>query len=407
MSSNAISPLERWADSFRRVLHGHPHYFLIVAIALLALAGIPATTWVTLTVAGLGMGLMIFVMASGMTLSFGLMGVLNLGHGALIAVGAFVGATVVTGSASGHWPMPALAGLAVHLGGAWQWRIGAATLALVAFAIVFVSTRFMHWRILRAIFAVIAAGIVVAALVYVGVLRAFTSDFGLLIPAFLAGAAAGAVVGYVFERVIVRPVYGDHLKQIMVTVGAAIIITQLLKAGWGPSQVPMSRPHLFEGGLSLGHITIERYRLLAGAIGLLVFWGLHRLIQGTRVGLLIRAGVENREMVEAMGYRIRLRFIAVFVGGAALAGLGGVMWGLYQSFVTVQMGQEMLILIIIVIITGGLGSVTGCFYASLLVGLLDNYTLYLFPKVALFTSIALMVGVLMWRPQGLIPVLRH
>jgi len=94
------------------------------------------------------------------------------------------------------------------------------------------------------------------------------------------------------------------------------------------------------------------------------------------------------------------------LGGAALAGLGGVMWGLYQSFVTVSLGPEMLVLIIIVIIIGGLGSITGCFYAALVVGLLNNYTIYLFPKVALFSSIGLMVLVLLWRPQGLIPTMR-
>jgi branched-chain amino acid transport system permease protein len=119
---------------------------------------------------------------------------------------------------------------------------------------------------------------------------------------------------------------------------------------------------------------------------------------------LIRAGVQDREMVEALGYRIRRLFVGVFVAGSALAGLGGVLWAFYQQSVIPQIGAQVNVLIFIVIIIGGLGSTFGCFIGALLVGLIANYIGFLAPKVALFSTIGLMVGVLLWRPQGLYPV---
>jgi branched-chain amino acid transport system permease protein len=109
-------------------------------------------------------------------------------------------------------------------------------------------------------------------------------------------------------------------------------------------------------------------------------------------------------MVEALGYRINRLFVGVFVLGSALAGLGGVLWGFYQQSVTAQMGSQVNVLIFIVIIIGGLGSILGCFVGALLVGLVANYAGFLEPKIALFSNIALMVAILLWRPQGLYPV---
>ena len=128
------------------------------------------------------------------------------------------------------------------------------------------------------------------------------------------------------------------------------------------------------------------------------------LLNRTRVGLLVRAGVENAEMVESLGYRIRRLFVGVFVAGSGLAGLGGAMWAMYQEQVNAQMGTQVLVLIFIVVIIGGLGSVGGCFVGALLVGLLANYTGYLAPKLALGSNMLLMVLVLLWRPRGLFPV---
>jgi branched-chain amino acid transport system permease protein len=309
-------------------------------LALMAL-GWPAvgstSTWLTLTVAGLAMGMIIFVIASGLTLVFGLMDVLNFGHGVFIAVGAFV-ATSVMGGMSG-----------------WA---GESTLAQLA-----------------SVFA-----------------------------AMLVAMAVAGALGLVFERLIVRPVYGLHLKQILITMGGMIVGEELIKVIWGPQQIALPLPSSLTGSWLWGEASIEKYRVLAAAIGLLVFAALAYTLSRTKVGLLIRAGVQDREMVESLGYRIRRLFVGVFVTGSALAGLGGVMWGLYQQNVTPQIGGQVNVLIFIVIIIGGLGSTLGCFAGALLVGLMANYTGFLAPKVALFSNIGLMVAILLWRPQGLYPV---
>ena len=207
-------------------------------------------------------------------------------------------------------------------------------------------------------------------------------------------AVAGAV-GLAFERFIVRPVYGQHLKQILITMGGMIIGEELIKVVWGPAQIPLPLPEGMRGSLLIGDAAIEKYRLVAVAVGLLVFGVLAWVLARTKVGLLIRAGVQDREMVESLG---------VFVVGSALAGLGGVMWGLYQQSVIPQMGAQVNVLIFIVIIIGGLGSTGGALIGALLVGLMANYTGFLVPKVALFSNIALMVAILLWRPQGVYPV---
>jgi branched-chain amino acid transport system permease protein len=311
---------------------------LLGAIVLAALPAIgSASTWVTLTVAGLAMGMIIFIIASGLTLVFGLMDVLNFGHGVFIALGAFIATSVMGGMS--HW-----AGTS-----------GAAQL--------------------------------VSVFVAMGV----------------AMAVAGAV-GWAFERVIVRPVYGLHLKQILITMGGMIVGEEIIKVIWGPLQIPLPLPEVLRGSFLLGDAAVEKYRVLATVIGLVVFGALAYTLSRTKIGLLIRAGVQDREMVESLGYRIRRLFVGVFVTGSALAGVGGVLWGLYQQSVVPQIGGQVNVLLFIVIIIGGLGSTLGCFVGALLVGLMANYTGFLAPKVALFSNIGLMVAVLLWRPQGLYPV---
>ena len=173
----------------------------------------------------------------------------------------------------------------------------------------------------------------------------------------------------------------------------------LVPGGW---VLPL--PEGMRGSWLIGDAAVEKYRVVAVIVGVLVFAALAWTLSRTKVGLLIRAGVQDREMVESLGYRIRRLFIGVFVVGSALAGLGGVMWGLYQQNVIPQMGAQVNILIFIVIIIGGLGSTTGALIGALMVGLMANYTGFLAPKVALFSNIALMVAILLWRPQGVYPV---
>ncbi len=309
-------------------------------------AGLPlvgsASTWLTLTAAGLAMGLIVFVIASGLTLVFGLMDVLNFGHGVFVAFGAFVATSVMAGMAG------------------WS---GADSLLL---------------------------------------------NLGAIFIAMLAAMAVAGALGLAFERVLVRPVYGQHLKQILITMGGMIIGEEFIKVIWGPDQIPLPLPPALRGAflIDIGgeQAAIEKYRVLAVVLGLVVFAVLLWTLNRTKLGLLVRAGVQDREMVEALGYRIRRLFVGVFVAGSALAGLGGVLWGLYQQSVVPQIGGQVNVLLFIVIIIGGLGSTLGCFVGALLVGLLANYSGFLVPKLALFSNIALMVAVLLWRPRGLYPV---
>ncbi|WP_426338443.1 branched-chain amino acid ABC transporter permease [Pseudoduganella sp. S-14] len=314
-------------------------YIPMLLVPALMLAMLPLVgsmpTWLTLTVAGLAMGMMLFIMSSGLTLVFGLMDVLNFGHGAFVSVGAF-----------------------------------AATLVLVPM---------QGWMEADSL------GMNLAAL-------------GL---AIVMAMAVTAALGWAFERLIIMPVYGQHLKQILITMGGMIVVEQLIHVLWGADHKPMPLPTALRGALVLGDAAIEKYRLLAVAVGVLVFIALTLVLNRTKLGLLIRAGVENGEMVEALGYRIGRLFVAVFAAGSALAGLGGVMWGLYKETLTASMGGEVMVMVFITIIIGGLGSVSGCFIGALLMALTANYAGFLAPKLALVSHIVLMIAILLWRPAGL------
>jgi branched-chain amino acid transport system permease protein len=227
-----------------------------------------------------------------------------------------------------------------------------------------------------------------------------------LLVAVIGAMLATGVMGWAFEKVIVEPVYGFHLKQILVTMGGLIVVEQLIIVLWGPEEIYISRPEMLKGAITFAGAALEKYRLVAVGIGLLVFAAMRLVLRHTKIGLIVRAGVQNGEMVQALGYRLRLVFIGVFIAGSALAGLGGVMWGLYQEVITAHMGNQAMILIFIVVIIGGLGSVEGCFIGALLVGLTQNYVAFLEPKLALISNIGLMVAILMWRPMGMIPVVK-
>lgn len=342
MSTTTTAATSGTSEPLPHLRHDYLPLLLVPLFALLALPFVgDVTTWITLTVAALAMGMMIFVMASGLTLVFGLMDVLNFGHGAFIAVGAYI----------------ALSMLAPLSG--W---VAADSLAL---------------------------------------------NLAALVVAILIAMIGTGALGWAFERVIIRPVYGNHLKQILVTMGGLIVAEELVHVIWGGEQKAMALPPALRGAVLLGDVAVEKFRLLAVVVGLIVYGVMTIVLNRTRIGLLIRAGVENQEMVEALGYRIRRLFVGVFVVGSALAGLGGVLWALYRETLTASIGSDVIVLVFIVIIIGGLGSVGGCFLGSVLVAMMANYTGYVAPKIALVSNILLMVVVLLWRPQGLYPVAKR
>jgi branched-chain amino acid transport system permease protein len=257
--------------------------------------------------------------------------------------------------------------------------------------------------------AFIALGAYVATLVLLPLAAWSQADslalnLAVLLLAVAAAVVVCALVGLAFERLLIVPVYGQHLKQILVTIGGAIVAEQLLYALFGPQQIPLPLPTALRGSIVIGDAAIEKYRILATIVGLAVFAAQMLVLNRTRIGLLIRAGVENREMVEALGYRIDRLFVGVFMAGSGLAGLGGVLWALYREQAHASMGGELLVLVFIVVIVGGLGSVGGCFTGAVLVALIANYAGFLAPKLALVSNILLMVVVLLWRPRGLYPV---
>jgi branched-chain amino acid transport system permease protein len=311
---------------------------IALGAALLPLPFMDPPTYLTLTVAGLAMGMLIFLVAAGLTLIFGLMDVLNFAHGALFSWGAYVGFTVVAA-----------------LNTRWGWA-ETPSVALNA----------------------------------------------LLLLAAIAGAMLLAVgLGVVLERLVVRPVYGQHMFQILITLGATIVIEELIRIIWGPNDQVMPVPITLQGSWDVRDVIVLRVPVVAIVLGLAVYAAVMLVLTRTRVGLIVRAGVENREMIQALGHNISRYFTAVFAAGSALAALGGVMWAVFSQSVRPTMGAEQLIFAFIVVIIGGLGSVTGSLVGALVVGLAYNYVAFLVPKAALGVNMALMVLILLARPTGL------
>ena len=218
-----------------------------VALLLLPLLWIEPRTYVTLTVAGLAMGMLLFLVASGLSLIFGLMDVLNFAHGALFSWGAFAGFSAV-----------------VLLDRRLGWASAPSPLA----------------------------------------------SLGLLVAAVLAAALVAAALGVLLERVVVRPVYGQHLFQILITLGATIVLEELIRIAWGPNDQVVPLPVAFQGSWDLADVIVLRFPVAAIGLGLLVYAGLQLVLTRTRVGLIVRAGVENGEMVQAMGHDLRRYFTA-------------------------------------------------------------------------------------------------
>lgn len=311
---------------------------VVVALLLLPATLIDPRTYLTLTVAGLAMGMLVFLVACGLTLIFGLMDVLNFAHGAIFSWGAYAGFTAV-----------------LLIGGRTGWG-EAPSVALNAL---------------------------------------------LLLLAIAAAMAVAAVLGVLLERVIVRPVYGQHMFQILITLGATIVLEELIRIAWGPNDQVMPVPLTFQGSWDVGDVIVLRFPMVAIVLGLVVYLAIQLVLTRTKIGLIVRAGVENGEMIQAMGHNIYRYFTGVFAAGSGLAALGGLMWAMFSQSVRPGMGGEQLIFAFIVVIIGGLGSVRGSLVGALLVGLSYNYVAFLVPKAAIGVTMALMVVILLVRPTGL------
>ena len=244
---------------------------------------------------------------------------------------------------------------------------------------------------------------------------------GSFLVALLAGTAAAAVIGMLVEAAILRRLYArDHLDQVVATFGLILFFNEAATMLFGRQPLFAQMPPWLAGSVELlPGVPYPAYRLAIIAVGLLVALALYLLVARTRLGMLIRAGNSDREMVRALGVDIGLVYTLVFGLGALLAGLAGVMAGPVFS-VQVGMGEQVLILTFVVIIIGGIGSVRGAFIGALLVGMVDTLTRAFLPgllKTLLSTSDAdavgggvssmavyvLMAAILLWRPRGLFP----
>jgi branched-chain amino acid transport system permease protein len=248
---------------------------------------------------------------------------------------------------------------------------------------------------------------------------AFASTGSFLI-ASVAAVVGTLAVGLVVERTTLLAFYArDHLDQVLATFGLILFFNELVRVIWGPQSVYMRPPDGFTGTVSLFGALYPSYRFLVIVAGLAVAAGLYFLIHHTRVGMLIRAGASNPRMVSVLGVNIRLLNTLLFGLGAALAGLSGVM---AAPILAVQpgMGDNMLIVLLVVIVIGGIGSIRGAFYGALIVGVVDTVgRVYLplllrqvaersiadaaGPALASMLIFLFMAVVLAFRPQGLFP----
>ncbi|MFH1103129.1 MAG: branched-chain amino acid ABC transporter permease [Pseudomonadota bacterium] len=309
----------------------------VIFLGLLPLAGMDVKTYLTLTIAGFAMGMMLFLVASGLSLIFGLMDVINFAHGVCFAWGAYVAFSIFK-----------------YFG------------KLVESDSIFQNS-------LVFIIAVIAAFVIVG------------------------------LVGMIVEKVLIRRVYGSHLFQILITFGGMIVLTELIRIFWGPNDEVMPVPVAFRGNWDILDIIVLKYPVIAIILGLIVFGMIQFVLKKTKVGKIVRAGVEDPNMVQAMGHNIYFLFTAVFAAGAGLAAVGGMAMAIFNLQVYPSMGDAYLIFAFIVVIIGGLGSITGSLAGALIVGLSYNYVAYLLPPVAVGVNILIMVIILLIRPTGLFP----
>ena len=277
---------------------------------------------VTQLMNGITMGALLFLVASGFTLTFGLLRVVNLAHGALYLLGGYIGLTVLRATES--------------------FVLGA-----------------------------------------------------------LVGGLAIAAVGFLSERYLLRRLQHNELAQILLTVGLAYAIGDLCLAIWGGMPMRVAAPEVISGASNLwGDFYYPTYRLFLAGLGGIFALVLWLLLEKTPIGMAIRAGVDDLEMVGAQGIRISLLFAIVFTFGAFLAGMTGVIGG---GFLTLypHADWDVLILVLVVVIVGGLGSLKGALVGSLIVGIIDAVGRWLFPELAYFMIFLPMALVLIVRPHGL------
>jgi branched-chain amino acid transport system permease protein len=216
----------------------------------------------------------------------------------------------------------------------------------------------------------------------------------------IAGTLASGLVGLLLQRFLLQRIYGQRLQQVLLTMGFMFIMGDAAILIWGADPITLPKPGFLSESLQYGSIVFPSYRLFVIAVGLVIGVGLWFFQEKTKWGAIIRAGVDDGQMARAVGINVSLLFVLVFVLGTALTGISGVLGG---PFVGVYPGVDLdvLLLAVVVIIIGGLGSMKGAFLGSLIVAFLDNFGKVFFPEMAMFTIFAPMAVVLGLKPTGL------
>lgn len=286
------------------------------------------STVLLLLITGLGLGALYFLIASGLSLIYGLMGVLNFAHGSFLTLGAFLGWEVARRMEDGSW---------------------------LTFAV-----------------------------------------------SIIVGAVVGATVAALTELLLIRPLYLRHIEQVLVTVGLALATVALFEGIWGVDPIYVIGPEWLNQTTNIAGALIpnDRFVLIAAAVAVLL--GLVLFLKHTRYGLIIRAGVENRAMVTALGVDVRRAFTLVFAIGGAAAGIGGVLASHYFGYVSPLIGGSLLIFAFIVTVIGGLGSLTGAAIASVVVAVLQQFANFYLGGTGDFMVVVLLAVVLLVKPTGLL-----
>jgi branched-chain amino acid transport system permease protein len=268
-------------------------------------------------------GFLLFLVASGLTLLFGIMGIINLAHGSFYMIGAYLA----------------------------------------------------YW---------------------------LTSLTGSLWLGILLGLPISLAVGYVLERFAISFLYQrDHLYQVLLTFALILVLNEVQQILWGTDVHGVPIPALFAGSIPLTENQVYPiYRLFISVACIAIAGGMYWVIQKTRLGMMIRAGASNREMVQALGIHVNRLFAFVFSLGVALAAFAGMLAAPVDS-VYPGMGENVLIISFVVVVIGGTGSIKGAFVGAMLIGLVSTFGKVLLPEAASIMVYALMAVILLWKPQGL------
>ncbi|MCX6456882.1 MAG: branched-chain amino acid ABC transporter permease [Actinobacteria bacterium] len=292
------------------------------------------STFLLILITGVGLGALYFLVASGLSLIYGLMGVLNFAHGSFLTIGAFTGLWISTKV----FPNPT------------TWTF---------------------------------------------------------IAAMIAGGIAAGLFALLMEQLVINRLYNRHIDQALVTVGVGLVVTALL-AGWFGSDARLfPTPLWFMKAVTIGEAIIPIDRFVYIGVATILLIAMLSILKFTRIGLIIRAGVENRSMVSALGINVRLAFSTVFFIGGFAAGVGGVLISVFSYGVSPQMGGSWLIYGFIVVVVGGMGSISGSAIAAMLIGVTNQFANYYLTGLGDFVVVIILAAVLLTKPSGLLGKVNH